>query len=94
VIDPIATIDAAVLRCEALIEQLAEIADTAAPAVAIKAIRAQIRAAESEMALLQNAGYCRLRCRASPTTWTRTERLPEPCRCSTATVCPPKQRPS
>jgi hypothetical protein len=56
VIDPIAIIEAAVLRCEALIEQLADLADTAAPAVAIKAIRAQIRAAESEMALLQNAG--------------------------------------
>jgi hypothetical protein len=56
VIDPIAIIEAAVLRCEALIEQLADLADTAAPAVAIKAIRAQIRAAESEIALLQNAG--------------------------------------
>ena len=56
VIDPIGIIEAAVLRCEALIEQLADLADTAAPAVAIKAIRAQIRAAESEIALLQNAG--------------------------------------
>jgi phytoene/squalene synthetase len=56
VIDPIAIIEAAVLRCEALIEQLADIADTAHPAVAIRAIRAQVRAAESEMALLQNAG--------------------------------------
>ena len=46
----------AVLRCEALIEQLADLADAAAPAVAIKAIRAQIRAAESQIALLQNAG--------------------------------------
>ena len=57
VIDPIDIIEAAVLRCEAVInEQLAEIADTAEPAVAVKAISAQVRAAESEMALLQNAG--------------------------------------
>jgi hypothetical protein len=57
VIDPIAIIEAAVLRCEAVIAQLAEIADDADdPVVAVNAIRAQIRAAESEMALLQNAG--------------------------------------
>jgi hypothetical protein len=55
VIDPIAIIEAAVLRCEALIEQLADLADTADPAVAVRAIRAQIHAAESEIALLQNA---------------------------------------
>src|SRR5450755_2041421 len=56
VIDPIEIIEAAALRYEALIEQLAEIADTADPAVAVKAISAQLRAADSEMALLQNAG--------------------------------------
>jgi hypothetical protein len=56
VIDPIEIIEAAVLRCEAVIEQLAVIADTADPAVAVKAISAQLRATESEMTLLQNAG--------------------------------------
>jgi hypothetical protein len=56
VIDPIAIIEVAVLRCEALIEQLADLADTADPAVAVRAIRAQIRAADSEISLLQNAG--------------------------------------
>jgi hypothetical protein len=56
VIDPIEIIEAAVLRFEALIQQLAEIADDADPAVAVKAISAQVRAAESEMTLLQNGG--------------------------------------
>ena len=55
-IDPVEIVERAVLRCEAVIEQLAEIADTAEPAVAVKAISAQVRAAESELALLQNAG--------------------------------------
>jgi hypothetical protein len=57
VIDPIEIIEAAVLRCEAVIEQLAEIADDADdPVAAVNAIRAQIRPAESEMTLLQNGG--------------------------------------
>ena len=56
VINPSEIIEAAVMRHEANIELLAEIADTADPAVAIRAINAQARAAESEMTLLQNAG--------------------------------------
>ena len=56
-IDPVEIVEAAVMRCEALISQLAQIADAAEnPAVAVNAIRAQIRATESEIALLQNAG--------------------------------------
>ena len=55
-IDPVEIMERAIMRHEALIEQLAEIADTADPAVAVRAINAQVRAAESQMALLQNAG--------------------------------------
>ena len=57
VIDPIAIIETAILRHEALSEQLADLADsTANPMVAIRAINAQMRACENVMALLQNAG--------------------------------------
>ncbi len=57
VIDPIAIIEAAVLRHEALSGQLADLADsTANPMVAIRAINAQMRACENVMALLQDAG--------------------------------------
>jgi hypothetical protein len=57
IMDPVEIVEAAVMRCEALISQLAEIADVAdKPVVAVNAIRAQIRVTESEVVLLQNAG--------------------------------------
>jgi hypothetical protein len=56
-IDPTEFIETALMHQEALIEQLAEIADsTDNPMVAINAIRAQGRANDRQVELLQNAG--------------------------------------
>ena len=56
-IDPMAIVEAALLRCEVLIEDLAVIADTAEnQAVAVNAIRAQIRSTDHRLALLRDAG--------------------------------------
>ena len=52
-----AIVEAALLRCEVLIEDLAVIADTAEnQAVAVNAIRAQIRSTDHQLALLRDAG--------------------------------------
>lgn len=56
-ISPIDIIDAAIMRCEANIEHLAEIAaSTDDPIVTIKAIGSQVRITEHELELLQNIG--------------------------------------
>lgn len=55
-IDAAEIIEAAILRCEAIIADLAEIADSSTPMVAVRAIQAQIRATEHEIELLRNVG--------------------------------------